>query len=89
MPESQRIEALRYRYALARYAPAPYEGRVTLFRVRGGNGLFTTQEPEKGWRQLARGGLDVVVVPGDHVSLMRPPAVERLAAEIRARIQDH
>jgi thioesterase domain-containing protein len=33
--------------------------------------------------------VDVVVVPGDHASLMKPPAVERLAAEIRARILDY
>ena len=88
MPEPQRIEALRHRDALARYAPAAYEGRVTLFRVRG-HPILSSQDSEKGWRHLARGGVDVVVVPGDHDTLMKPPAVERLAAEIRARIPDH
>jgi UDP-N-acetylmuramate:L-alanyl-gamma-D-glutamyl-meso-diaminopimelate ligase len=87
MPEHQRTGALRHREALARYAPTAYQGRVTLFRVRG-HPVFSSQDPEKGWRPLAHGGVDVVIVPGGHGSLMRTPAVEHLAAEIRARIPD-
>lgn len=85
IPEPQRVEFQRHRDALARYAPASYEGRVTLFRVRG-HALWSSQDAAKGWRQLARGGVDVVVLPGNHISIMRPPIVERLADEIRARI---
>jgi UDP-N-acetylmuramate:L-alanyl-gamma-D-glutamyl-meso-diaminopimelate ligase len=88
MPEARRNRLLRHREALARYVPGPYDGRVTLFRVRG-NEIFSSQDPQKGWREIAHGGVDVIVIPGGHVSLMKPPAVDRLAAEIRARLLDH
>ena len=65
--------------ALRGYAPAPYAGRVVLFRAaergdrnalsRGGDGLAA--------------GLEVHEVPGDHLTLVREPDVQGLAARLR------
>ncbi len=34
------------------------------------------------WEPVAQGGLEVLTLPGDHYTLLRPPAVERLAVEL-------
>jgi len=81
LPGHLRFRALRYREALARYVPSPFDGRVTLFRTFG-HRLLSSQDGEMGWGEIARGGVEVVLVPGDHVSMMRPPLVERLGAEL-------
>ena len=36
------------------------------------------------WVGLCRGGLDVVEVDSDHASLLKAPAVERIARELSA-----
>jgi thioesterase domain-containing protein len=66
--------------ALAGYAPRPYPGRLTL--VLAGRRRFT--DPTAGWGALARGGVAVRTIPGDHYSLLRPPAVGDLASAIGA-----
>jgi hypothetical protein len=34
------------------------------------------------WKQVARGGLDVVLIPSDHLGLIQEPAVRQLAAAL-------
>ncbi len=34
------------------------------------------------WKPVAEGGLEVQILPGDHYTLLRPPAVDGLAAEL-------
>jgi thioesterase domain-containing protein len=41
---------------------------------------------DMGWLDLARGGLDVRTVPGDHFSLVKEPYVAGVADVLRARI---
>ncbi|MFP2960203.1 amino acid adenylation domain-containing protein [Myxococcus sp. 1LA] len=63
--------------ALWRYAPGRYGGRLTLVRAS------ETQVPtgtDGGWAALAEGGVAVHEVPGDHHSILRPPAVDLLVA---------
>jgi amino acid adenylation domain-containing protein len=43
--------------------------------------------PMKGWDKVAKEGVDLVVVPGDHFTMMREPHVEVLAEQLRTRIQ--
>jgi len=45
------------------------------------------RDPLKGWGQLASGGVDLHVVPGDHFSMLREPHVSILAEQLRACIQ--
>ena len=66
-----------------RYSPTPWAGPVTLVRAQA-----STEDPERRWhepalRALIGDPLEVVVVPGDHFTLLRPPAVTGLATAIR------
>ena len=55
------------------YQPRPYPGQVTLFRA------LQSPDADRGWKQLAAGGLDVQSVQADHHSILKPPAVQVIA----------
>jgi thioesterase domain-containing protein len=74
--------------ALRRYRPRAYPGRLTLFRARM-QPFFSSHDPLKGWTDLAGGGIDVAIVPGNHVGILQEPHVRVLAEEIRARLDGH
>ncbi|MDS0138816.1 MULTISPECIES: polyketide synthase [unclassified Amycolatopsis] len=76
-----------------RYTPQTYDGRVVLLRAQEPHPLTTTLDPRYlrtddalGWDEHCR-DLEVVRVPGDHVSMIDPPHVavlaERLGAVVR------
>lgn len=55
-------------------------------------GLVATQEdapdhPVTRWAPLARAGLDLVHVPGDHYTMMRPPHVETVARTLERALR--
>ena len=65
------------------YSPKPYSGDITLFRaseksLRGVNDTYA------GWRDLATGKLEVVEIPGGHVSMLGEPQVAELAEQLKA-----
>ncbi|MGW5719835.1 beta-ketoacyl synthase N-terminal-like domain-containing protein [Amycolatopsis sp. NPDC003865] len=75
-----------------RYTPTPYDGRVLLLRAREPHPLTTTLDPRYlrtddtlGWDEYCA-DLDVVRVPGDHVSMIDPPHVAAVAAALAARL---
>ncbi|MBN2312143.1 MAG: amino acid adenylation domain-containing protein [Candidatus Hydrogenedentes bacterium] len=75
--------------ALRRYTPGVYPGRVTLFRAE--NQPFrkrTERDPSLGWGQLAEGGVDVRIVPGNHVVMFRKPFIEQLGTGLRACLDE-
>jgi amino acid adenylation domain-containing protein len=69
------------------YAPGPYAGRVHLLRAASQqarplvSALLSGRD--LGWGCLARGGVDVTVVPGWHNSILKKPDVVVLAAQLR------
>ncbi|GHF96250.1 MULTISPECIES: type I polyketide synthase [Amycolatopsis] len=76
-----------------RYTPQRYDGRVVLLRAQEPHPLTTALDPRYlrtddtlGWDAHC-GDLEVVRVPGDHVSMIDPPHVavlaERLGAVVR------
>ncbi|GEJ57773.1 non-ribosomal peptide synthetase [Anaeromyxobacter diazotrophicus] len=68
--------------AFRRYRPAPYPGRITVVRTaaaRGTGGL--------GWEALAAGGVDVIEVPGDHLTMLDKPHVRALAAALALALE--
>ncbi len=65
------------------YAPRPYPGKIYLFRAR----VDPLRDPLLGWAGLALQGLEMVAIPGNHVYLMRKPAVRRLAEAIEQRLE--
>jgi thioesterase domain-containing protein len=68
--------------AMMDYAPAPYAGRVHLFRVAG-RSLTRTPDPRNGWGALAEGGVTVHFVAGQHNNILEPPHVDSLAAALQ------
>ena len=71
--------------ALLRYRPEPWPGRVLFYRAaerRKGD----PEHPELPWVRLARGGVEVVEVEGDHQSMHRPPGVAAMARHLRAAL---
>ncbi len=59
----RRVE-VSYPRIMFRYRPKPYPGRLTLLVNERDQAL----NPDLGWGRLAAGGLDVRVVPGDHLT---------------------
>jgi amino acid adenylation domain-containing protein len=82
---SRAAMAARYQ-AYRAYTPRPYPGRVTLFRARV-QPLLGCHRPDLGWGEMARGGGEVHVVPGNHATMLREPGVRALAASLSAALE--
>jgi thioesterase domain-containing protein len=68
------------------YAAAPIETPLVLLRARDVPAVLQCNDPDLGWRGLARQGLEVVELPGDHASMAQAPNVQFLAAAFDARL---
>ena len=67
--------------ALAAYRPGRYDGEITFFSAtRRDPAIFAEFARVTGCR------FELVMVPGDHLSMLEPPHVDVLARELRARI---
>jgi len=65
------------------YRPKPYPGRVILFKAEEQNALYGP-DAKLGWGNAALGGVQIIDVPGDHMSLLEKPRVFQLANHLRA-----
>ncbi len=75
-----------------RYTPEEYAGRVLLMRAQEPHPLTTTLDPRYlrtdetlGWDAFCA-DLEVVPIPGDHLSMIDPPHVEVVAAALADRL---
>jgi thioesterase domain-containing protein/acyl carrier protein len=64
--------------AFQSYHPLPYDGRLVLIRAHM-RPLFGSMDHDLGWSHLVKKGLDVKVVPGSHINMLKEPQVKRLA----------
>jgi thioesterase domain-containing protein len=76
-------QARRHQRMLYDYVPRPYEGRIALFIARP----RSEHEACRDWRQLARGGLDIHCLTGDHRSYVRDD-IAATAALLRSVLDD-
>ncbi|HEV3075797.1 MAG TPA: amino acid adenylation domain-containing protein, partial [Thermoanaerobaculia bacterium] len=74
------------RQALDRYRPAPYSGRLTLLLAAHRPATAGPADPAATWAALAGAGSELELLPGDHYSIVRPPAVTALAGALRRRL---
>jgi thioesterase domain-containing protein len=82
-PESSR-ETLEAHYRmLTAYQAKPYAGALTVMRARTLKLSFRGPS-DLGWGALARGGLDLHIIPGTHDNILTEPRVRRLAATLVA-----
>ncbi|NEQ88472.1 MAG: hypothetical protein F6K26_53720 [Moorea sp. SIO2I5] len=68
--------------AMYRYQPQPYSGRIALFCAR------ELEAEDRGWNDLAVGGLETYSIPGDHYTMMRSPDVEILAKQLEVLVRE-
>ena len=72
--------------ALRGYRPLAWDGRIVLFRARAPVvGLF--YDPVAAWEALARGGVETIPMPGDHVTIIEEPNVAVLAESLRRCVE--
>jgi acyl transferase domain-containing protein/thioesterase domain-containing protein len=84
MPSLRRVRDANV-LATKRYVPVPYRGVVTLFRAME-RGLEPVSS-DANWRYLAAGGLTVVDVPGNHLSMLEAPNVWVLGSALDEAIE--
>jgi hypothetical protein len=72
--------------AQARYHPQPWNGSATLYRAEVADYFFQGAGPTYGWGRDVLGGVEVVVVPGHHSSLLLGPNADLLVGSLSAAI---
>jgi thioesterase domain-containing protein len=68
--------------AIMAYKPKPYAGKLVQFMCS--DGAYRSYEDRRlGWSNLAIDGLEVHLVPGDHLTMVEEPNVRTLAQELQ------
>jgi len=65
-----------------RYMPRAFRGKITCFHGMG----EPEAKPGNFWERIARGGVDIHLVPGEDLAVLRPPHVQILAERLRQSI---
>ena len=86
LPPHRRELLLANDVAFERYVPQPCGARVTLFATEGWYTGQAAATGRSGWAPLARGGVEIVVVPGAHETMFKQPHVCVLASRLREQI---
>ena len=68
--------------AIVRYTPKFYDGRIILLRTARSVGHLS-DEPALGWQQFSLQTVQVHLVPGRHLTLLRPPNIQKLAKTLQ------
>lgn len=71
--------------AAREYQPKPYRGRIVLFVPQY---RPTGRNIHCGWEDLALGGVEVHVIPGDHQSMFQEPNVTALGHELSTALKN-
>ncbi|RMH16882.1 MAG: amino acid adenylation domain-containing protein [Acidobacteria bacterium] len=67
--------------AMFAYRPQPYPGSIVFLRAAERRPR-DPRHPELAWIGLAAGGVEVHVVPGDHITMHHPPHLDVVAARL-------
>jgi amino acid adenylation domain-containing protein len=73
--------------ALHSYVASPYEGKVTLFKAAE-KYEPTPVDSTMGWGALAVGGVEVLIAPGTHYTMIREPRVRVLAESLLEMVNE-
>lgn len=73
--------------AMFAYAPRPYPGRLVFFHARERDAT-NPPHPELAWIPLATEGVEVHIVPGNHVTMLAEPHVRSLAKKLRGALEE-
>lgn len=64
--------------AMQAYRPPAYQGRITLFKAAAASDKVE-RPADYGWATVAGGGLDIVLVSGEHLTLFAPENIATMA----------
>lgn len=67
----KKLEA-SYDKAYKAYAPQPYQGRIVVFQAMESPPGYQLA-PQLGWEKIAKDGVEVYKIPGNHTSIMESP----------------
>jgi thioesterase domain-containing protein/acyl carrier protein len=73
---------------LRAYHPEPYLGQVTLFTATH-RPWYMRWDPMEDWANILTGKLEVVPIPGDHMSALTSPHLDMLARKIESLLRRH
>jgi amino acid adenylation domain-containing protein len=73
--------------AAAHYRPRVYPGKLIVLRAKDADPLVASVGRELGWTGLARGGIEVHDVPGNHDNLIEEPNAPVLAATLKGCLE--
>jgi thioesterase domain-containing protein len=86
LPLNRRELLIANEVALSKYTPKPIDGRLTLFATGDWSTQHAIATGSSDWSTYARGGVDIVSIPGAHESMFQAPHVDELARELRRLI---
>ncbi|HYX14919.1 MAG TPA: amino acid adenylation domain-containing protein [Nostoc sp.] len=90
LSESAIFPMLRVFYAnsqaVLNYVPQVYPKRINLFRTKVQLNVADA-EASMGWDRLAVGGTEIHHIPGNHLTMLRKPHIQVLAAQLKACIE--
>ncbi|MHC5863488.1 thioesterase domain-containing protein, partial [Nostoc sp.] len=72
--------------AVLNYVPQAYPKRINLFRTKVQSSI-AKEDPSMGWDQLIVGGTEIHHIPGNHLTMLRKPHIQILAAQLKACIE--
>jgi non-ribosomal peptide synthetase component F/thioesterase domain-containing protein/acyl carrier protein len=73
--------------AIREYRPRPYTGRVVHLRAGDPSRFDQPGDPYAGWRRVVGANLEVIGVPGEHLTLLREPNVRHVAKLMREYLE--
>ena len=85
LPAALRNVERYHTHAIRAYFPHPYPGRIFLFSPTS-RSIGEFDDRMQGWGALAGGGVDVIDVDGDHLTMLAPPYVGMVADILSRRL---
>ena len=82
-PWLRRPDRANHLIRLVRGDMAPFDGNATYFRARFGPRSPFHTDVHDTWRELIRGQLEVIAVPGHHSQIIHEPYIGALARELQ------
>ncbi|WP_445638423.1 Amino acid adenylation domain-containing protein [Nostoc sp. DSM 114161] len=71
--------------AVLNYVPQTYPKGINLFRTKVQS--ITKEDPSMGWHRLTLGKIEIHHIPGNHLTMLRKPHIQILAAQLKACIE--
>jgi len=72
--------------AMWNYQPRVYPGKIIFFRASEKDAI-NAKNPERAWLDLAQEGLEVIDVPGNHITMNESPHVQVIAERLKAYLE--